>query len=158
VALGQPQPIAADDEWNVHELRGRQLQRPVEQQLARRARQQIVGAHHFGHALGCVVDDDRELVGGPPIALLDHEVPGDAALLRPREVIDERRMRDVDAEPQRRFAARGLARSREVGEPTAAGARIHRTVVVALVRRRRRLFDLAPRAHTRVGGTRRHQA
>src|SRR5207249_2528613 len=74
VALRQPPAILARDEREVEERRRRQLEGPVEQELSRRRRQEVVAPDHVRHGHRRVVHDGRELIRRLARPLRDHEV------------------------------------------------------------------------------------
>ena len=104
VALGQTATVGADNEWYVDKSRRGQLERLVEEKLARRGVNQVVAANHFGHLGVRIVHHDRELIGGGAGSFPDRKVASgfvEVELGWTTETILERRREVRDSEPPR---------------------------------------------------------
>ena len=62
----------------MHVIRSRQAERLLQENLPRRAAEQIAAAHDIGDLLCGIVDDDGKLVGDEAIAALQDEVADSA--------------------------------------------------------------------------------
>ncbi len=104
-------------------MRGPIAEGALQQDLPRRAEQQVSAPHDFGDAVSLVIDDDGEVVGERAVAPLNDEIPGlTPAVLADRaleSVLEfDRRLVRVDAKPLR---LRSVARRSAV----ATGPRIN---------------------------------
>ena len=147
IALRQPRPVFVEHQRDMSVDRLGVAQQPREVGLPWRRRQQVVSAHHLVDALGCVVDDHREVVGRDAVAAADHEVVDDAGVAPVQHVGDG--VRDgLGAQPQRRRPAALAAASLALGVgQVAADARVG---TLRRVRRLRCLGDIPSAAITLV--------
>ena len=99
VPLGEPFAVGPEHERHMQVLGRRQAEEPLEQDLARRRRQQVVTAHHLGHPLCGVVDDNCQVVGGHTVPPLQHDVV-DRSAVDAREEVDELDLLVLGAQPQ----------------------------------------------------------
>ena len=88
VAFGQPGPIRIEHQRDMRVGRLLIAQKPCEVRLPGRRRQKVVTAHHLVDALGRVVDDDGEVVGGHTVAAADDEVVDDPRVLTVQQIVD----------------------------------------------------------------------
>ena len=108
MALGQARAVGAEHERDVRVGRGGQAEPRRDVQLARRRLDEVGAAHHFAHALRCVVDDHGEIVCGRAVVAAHDQVVDDA-VVRSEQPIGERRRSPRGAQAQRRRAPGALA-------------------------------------------------
>ena len=99
VPLRQRRVIGSHHQRQMRELRRRESERPIEQQLPRRVRDVILAADHMRHLHQRIVDDDGEVVGGRPSERTRTGSPMTSVLnvTSPRTSIGERRPRSPGA-------------------------------------------------------------
>ena len=103
VALGQTGAVRTHHQRDVSVGRGGKAEEPLQEDLRRGRRRQVVTADHQGHALVGVVHHHRQVVGRDPVVALQHHVPGGAADPAGHEVVELDHL--VDPQPQRRWPA-----------------------------------------------------
>jgi hypothetical protein len=148
VALGQPRAVLAEHERHVGVGQRPRPEQPPEEDLAGRALGEIGPADDLLDALGVVVDDHGEVVGGGPVVAPDDQVVDDL-LDRPEQAVDEVDPRGAGAQPQGRRAPFALALGALGRGERSAGSGVG-ALGQRAVRRRRRLAHLAAGAETGI--------
>ena len=125
MTLGETGAVGAEHEREVGVARDAQAQRARQQDLARRAGEQVIAAEHLADALRVVVDHHGEMVGGTlggPVAPPQHEVIDDPAAGTGQRILETDVLRLRGESPGHRApAAARAARSRRESERQVPG-------------------------------------
>ena len=158
VALGQATPVGADGQRDVAELGRGPAEAPVEQELSRGARHQVVAPDHLRDAHGRVVVHDGQLVGGGMPRSGDDEVSAEPSRVELDGAEEEVSPGDPPGRDPEPPCERAVAQVAGIGHgPARAGPGVDGTFVLRVGRRRGPL-DVGPRAGARVDSLRPLQA
>ena len=162
MSLREPYTSFITHEITVIEVRRREIQCPIEKNLARRRLQQIRTAYDFRDPHGSIVDDRGELIGGDVVPAPHNEIaevaPGYRALGTEMQVGKRDLFAIGYAKSPVRAGRQILCRGRRIrphceGKPSVvrgpARPRIHR-LIVALIRRARGQRHILSRARARI--------